>query len=131
MLAVSFVAILAGTIAAVWSTRDQQLNFGAEVFVCAVDPRPAAAFKCECARRIEASGKNSEAQRICRERGLRLMRRDVVARELQPVRALAQSDFHRFGFCVFDFPAVAQDAPDHPERTDADCRRAMNERGTI
>src|SRR5215217_870264 len=59
------------------------------------------------------------------------MRFDVLARELDPMWTLAQSDFHCFGFCVFDFPAVAQHAPDHPERADANRGRAMDERRAI
>src|SRR5215510_13919352 len=59
------------------------------------------------------------------------MRLDVLARELDPVWTLAQSDFHRFGFCVFDFPAIAQHAPDHPECADTNRGRAMDERRTI
>src|SRR5690242_7324481 len=66
-----------------------------------------------------------------RKRGFAAMRLDVLERELEPVRTLAQSDFLRFGLCVFDFPAVAQYAPDHPERADANRGSAMNKDRTI
>src|SRR5215470_4133168 len=59
------------------------------------------------------------------------MRFDVLARELEPVWTITQSDFLGFSFRVFDFPAVAQHASDHPERADADRRGAVDKRGTI
>src|ERR1051326_7391348 len=59
------------------------------------------------------------------------MRLDVLARKLVQVRTLAQSDL--LGFClrVFDFTAIAQHAPDHPERADTDRAGTVNERGTV
>src|ERR1041384_4510199 len=54
------------------------------------------------------------------------MRLDILLRELEPVRTLAQADLLGFGLRVFDLPAVAQHAPDHPERADANRGSAMN-----
>src|ERR1700752_3671682 len=59
------------------------------------------------------------------------MRFDVLACELQPVWAFAESYFHRFRFCVFDLPTIAQNTSDHPEGADANGSSAVNEGGTI
>src|SRR5919107_4756588 len=56
---------------------------------------------------------------------------NVLARELEPMRALAQADLFGFSLCVFNLPAVAEHASDHPERADANGRRAMNKDGAV
>jgi hypothetical protein len=56
---------------------------------------------------------------------------NILARELVQVRTLTQANL--LGFClgVFDFPAVAQNSPDHPKRPDTNGSSAMNKRGTV
>src|ERR1700755_301930 len=131
MLAVSLVTILAGTTAAFWSTGDQKFNLRAGALPGAILFGQAAAIECERAGRIETRGENAERQWMGRQRCFRLMCFDVLARELEPVWTLAQPDFYGFSFRVFNFPVVAQDTPDHPERADANRGRAVDERRTI
>src|ERR1043165_10263495 len=61
-----------------------------------------------------------------RQRGFAAIRLDVLLRKLEPVWTLAQANLFGLGLCVFALPAVPQHAPDHPERADANRRRAMN-----
>src|ERR1044071_6143836 len=56
---------------------------------------------------------------------------DVLACKLIPVWTLAQPDLLRFFFRVFNFPSVTQHTSDHPERTNANRRGAVNKDGTI
>src|SRR5215203_3492989 len=56
---------------------------------------------------------------------------DVLACELIPVWAFTQANLLSFSLGVFDLPSVAQYSPDHPKRSDANGRGAMNKRRTI
>src|SRR5918998_5093265 len=56
---------------------------------------------------------------------------DVGARELVEVRGFAQADLLGLLLGVFDCPAVAEHAADHPEGPDADGSRAVDEGGTV
>src|SRR5829696_2630622 len=56
---------------------------------------------------------------------------DVGARELVEVRRLAQADLLGLLLGLFDCPAVAQHAADHPEGADADGARTVDEGGAV
>src|ERR1051325_10227738 len=125
-VAVSIEAILSRPIASAGSTSHRELNFIALSFPASVEFGPAFSLERERPGGIEAHDESAERQRSGRNRGFAAMRLDVLLRKLEPVGALAQADLFGFGLCVFDLPAVAQHAPDHPERADANRRSAMN-----
>src|SRR4029434_2132512 len=60
-----------------------------------------------------------------------LMLLDVAFREADQVWGIDQSYLHRLFFRLLDRPSVANHPPDHPEGSDPNRRRAMNERGAV
>src|SRR5262245_19829430 len=60
-----------------------------------------------------------------------LMVFNVVFSEADQVRGVDQSNLRRLFFRLLDRPSIAQHPPDHPEGSDANRSRAMNERRAI